>query len=873
IGETDEQINFLGRGILFADKVAMVNPNFTERETVRSEENYNPLPEPAAVLKPVLHERLEAGDLIEIRNGIDAEDYKPEADDIRLARKFSRGTLKFRDDNKRELQRRLGLAQEDKVPLLGMVSRLIPGNGFEFLECIYKNRGGLKPLQLVVLADSAVPAYRDSLRQWEDEQDNLNPWIKSRFQFDDSLARLIYAAADIFLLPVSESPSGINQYIAMRYGAVPLVYHTGSLCQSVENYGGPRNADDGVGIGFKFYEYTPESFLETLKFAISIYSDPDESLWRNIQLFNMLKTFNWSTPAGKYVDHYRKARSQPATPIEPGTPIRRNHDMRLLQALLEIDNLPGLGTRKTQEILKQAARIIRGVLECDAVYVWDTEKRLGRNDLEPSLDHTDRTEAPDLTQVVAMLNKSEISVWGQFGDSDLNGNCQPITDLADFEIARQQGWKAGKSVPIVAHGRLLGRIDIFLKEIPDEKKDQWQATSLTALASSFGQRLSSILDAIDLDRIAGLSRELLDIRSLDDTTAKIVDWGRSLTGAKNVWLYFPENKWELLAGEEQESIRAIAELSFSGNRVISIGDWIQAPRQTNGHRQYRSLLSVPLQAEPADSPTGVLVLAHENPFAFTHHQEQLVINVLAQQAAAAMSTAMWIKDRDNTRLSQLETLSKSLVSTGNYIELLNNIVTGTMSVLKAQAASLYWLNSETGKHEIMAAAGYHKPLMRAKQRPAYELGEGVTGWIAKTGRIFKADSTEELHSNQGKAWQGKYKKLQRNREPNAFLGIPLKVGNLTMGVLKLEDRVDSDSEKFSDEDVLLGSMMGNVIATVVYNYRISDQSNVIKLKDFSDNLRSLSTVLTGSQDRQTLMNNIVENIQDVLHVSAASLFL
>jgi transcriptional regulator with GAF, ATPase, and Fis domain len=180
-----------------------------------------------------------------------------------------------------------------------------------------------------------------------------------------------------------------------------------------------------------------------------------------------------------------------------------------------------------------------------------------------------------------------------------------------------------------------------------------------------------------------------------------------------------------------------------------------------------------------------------------------------------------------------------------------------MSVLKAQAASLYWLN-ETGKHEIMAAAGYHKPLMRAKERPAYELGEGVTGWIAKTGEIFKADSTDELHSNKGKTWQGKYKKLQKNREPNAFLGIPLKVGNLTMGVLKLEDRVDSASEKFSDEDVLLGSMMGNVIATVVHIYRVSDQSNVKKLNDFSDNIRSLSTVLTGSQDRQTLMNNIVE---------------
>ena len=149
-----------------------------------------------------------------------------------------------------------------------------------------------------------------------------------------------------------------------------------------------------------------------------------------------------------------------------------------------------------------------------------------------------------------------------------------------------------------------------------------------------------------------------------------------------------------------------------------------------------SLLSVPIKGNPNDKPTGVIILAHKDPFAFSHDQEQLVINFLSQQAAIAMTTALWIKERDNTRLSQLETLSKSLVSNGNYIELLNKIVTGTMSVLRAQAASLYLLNDRTKKFEIMAAAGYHESLMRAKEKPTYDLGEGVNGWIALNGQIF-----------------------------------------------------------------------------------------------------------------------------------------
>lgn len=41
--------------------------------------------------------------------------------------------------------------------------------------------------------------------------------------YSESLAHLIYAAADIVLVPSMFEPCGLTQMIALRYGGVPVV--------------------------------------------------------------------------------------------------------------------------------------------------------------------------------------------------------------------------------------------------------------------------------------------------------------------------------------------------------------------------------------------------------------------------------------------------------------------------------------------------------------------------------------------------------------------------------------------------------------------------------------------------------------------------
>jgi starch synthase len=114
------------------------------------------------------------------------------------------------------------------------------------------------------------------------------------------LARLVYAGSDIFLMPSRFEPCGLGQMIAMRYGTVPVVRHTGGLADTVKDVVEPN------GNGFVFQNYAAAEMLEAAKRAEDSFYHREE--WNNLMRHNMGLDFSWKASARKYIELYLRAR-------------------------------------------------------------------------------------------------------------------------------------------------------------------------------------------------------------------------------------------------------------------------------------------------------------------------------------------------------------------------------------------------------------------------------------------------------------------------------------------------------------------------------------------------------------------------------------
>jgi len=281
----DELADFLCQGIYYADAVTTVSETYA-REILT--------PEYGEGLHPLLQERQDR--LFGILNGLDYREYDP-AGDPHLAANFDAATLERRSANKTALQERAGLAPDANAPVVGMVSRLTEQKG---MDLTLETMGALLSegaAQFVVLGtgdETYHRAFRDLAQRHAGH-------AAVSIAFDHPLAQLIYGGCDLFLMPSRFEPCGLGQLIALRYGAIPVVRHTGGLADTVSDYTGPESE----GNGFVFHEYSAPALLAALRRALATFQHPDE--WRRLQARCMQLDFSWSRSAERYESAYRQA--------------------------------------------------------------------------------------------------------------------------------------------------------------------------------------------------------------------------------------------------------------------------------------------------------------------------------------------------------------------------------------------------------------------------------------------------------------------------------------------------------------------------------------------------------------------------------------
>lgn len=292
-------VNLLKGAIVFSDAVTTVSPNYA-KEVLH--------PEGGRGLEKtlLLYQHKFSG----ILNGIDYSYWNPEVDRF-IPVHFSSRTTPVDPTDHRTLDRKGYLKSilrerlmlgESHSPIVGCVARLVPQKGVELIkDALYRTleKGG----QFVLLGSSPIPSIDRDFHLLKKHYDT-HPNVHFSLFHQEELAHMIYAAADMIIVPSLFEPCGLTQMIALKYGAIPIVRKTGGLADTIfdVDYSEKPLSDRN---GYVFEHPDRAGIYSALDRALNCwFSSPDK--WRSLVIKGMNIDFSWNHPSNKYLELYQK---------------------------------------------------------------------------------------------------------------------------------------------------------------------------------------------------------------------------------------------------------------------------------------------------------------------------------------------------------------------------------------------------------------------------------------------------------------------------------------------------------------------------------------------------------------------------------------
>jgi starch synthase len=280
-------VNLMKGGIVYSNFVTTVSPRYAE-EIKYSDQG-------CGLQHTLWVHGMKCGGVL---NGIDYKAWNPEIDHL-IACRYGIDSIDDKYHNKEALRDRLMLRQEYK-PLVAVVSRLDRQKGVELMRhaIFYCLSHGC---QFVLLGSSPDPAINHEFWQIK-RQLNDNPDCHLEISYNEELAHLIYAGADMILIPSVFEPCGLTQMIAMKYGTVPVVRNTGGLADTVfdADYA-PKPYHERNG--YVFDNFDGLGLESALSRAIGMwYLYPQH--FRELMANGMRYDYSWNHPAQHYLNIY-----------------------------------------------------------------------------------------------------------------------------------------------------------------------------------------------------------------------------------------------------------------------------------------------------------------------------------------------------------------------------------------------------------------------------------------------------------------------------------------------------------------------------------------------------------------------------------------
>ena len=178
-----------------------------------------------------------------------------------------------------------------------MISRLTDQKGFDLVGA------AAEPLMSLdatwAMLGSGEPHYEQLWRALAARYPNR---VSATIGFDERLAHLIEAGADIFLMPSRFEPCGLNQMYSLRYGTVPVVRATGGLARHDCRCG--RAGRERVQV-----QRLPPG-CDGCSSQAGARRVRRLGSWAALQRNGMARDFSWDVSAREYVKVYRSSISE-----------------------------------------------------------------------------------------------------------------------------------------------------------------------------------------------------------------------------------------------------------------------------------------------------------------------------------------------------------------------------------------------------------------------------------------------------------------------------------------------------------------------------------------------------------------------------------
>jgi len=287
-----EKINRLMEAIMHADIITTVSPTYA-KEILTKEYGMG--------LDEIL--RGKSGRVFGILNGIEDQDYwKKTVETVRIPHTKKDQSVENRTDritgwektkaeNKKELQRKLGLIVNNRMPLFAFIGRLDPNQ--KGIELLYNTLRDFPPNSYQVVVQGSGDKSWEERLQWLNKL--YSRTVACHLIFDDAMAHRVYGGADFVLIPSKFEPCGLVQMIAMQYGSLPIAYETGGLKDSIR---------DGVN-GFLFHAYSTESLIFAMRKAIEMWKNK-KTVYKKMVESALTTDFSWRKSAEEYLKLYHR---------------------------------------------------------------------------------------------------------------------------------------------------------------------------------------------------------------------------------------------------------------------------------------------------------------------------------------------------------------------------------------------------------------------------------------------------------------------------------------------------------------------------------------------------------------------------------------